>query len=377
MAKDYYEVLGVAKSATPEEIKKAFHKLAHQYHPDKSNGNADKFKEINEAYQVLSNTEKRHQYDQFGSTFAGQGAGPGGFSWQDFSRAQQAGGFDFGGGNPFGQAGGAQFDFGDLGDVFSDLFGFGDLGGRRQPGARAAQGRDLQLKIKLTFLEAVFGTEKEFELERMAACPGCHGSGAESGSKIVTCKTCGGAGRVSRVQRTIFGNLQTYATCSACHGAGRYPEKKCRQCNGEGVRRQKQKIKVKIPAGIAEGQNIRLAREGEAVKSGAAGDLYILISVENDPRFQRQGDDIYSKINLSITEAALGGKAKIQTVDGEVSLSIPEGTQPGTVFRLRSKGVPHLNRHGRGDHLVEAAIKIPQKLNRRQRQLLEEFSEID
>ncbi|MFA6427970.1 MAG: molecular chaperone DnaJ [Candidatus Buchananbacteria bacterium] len=377
MSRDYYEVLGVTKNATQDEVKKAFHKLAHQHHPDKKGGNEAKFKEINEAYQVLSNVSKRQQYDQFGANFGSGnqgGSGGGGFSWQDFSRAQQQSG-GFGGGNPFGD--GAQFDFGDLGDVFSDFFGFSNQGGGRGK-KQTPKGRDMQVQISLPFIEAVFGVEKTFDLPKNVNCEHCAGSGAEPGSKVKTCPTCGGQGRVGRIQRTILGNFQAYAVCDACQGEGVQIEKKCVQCHGVGVVRETKKIKVKIPAGISTGQSIHLPHEGEAVgKKGQPGDLYILVQVEADPRFNRQGDDIYSKINLNIIQATLGDKIEIETVDGPIKLTIPEGTQAGTIFRLAGKGVPKLKRFGRGDHLVETVVKVPKHLNRRQRELLEEFKKVE
>lgn len=359
MAKNYYDILGVSKSASQEEIKKAFRKLAHEHHPDKKTGNEAKFKEINEAYQVVGNEEKRRQYDQFGQTFSGAGSNAGG-------------GFGGQGGNPFGQGGfggfnqgNVNFDFGDLGDIFGNIFGGG------QP--RRDRGRDLETEISLEFKEAVFGAEKELDLNKEINCDKCRGTGAEPGSKINACKTCNGSGRVVRMQQTILGNFQSQAVCPDCRGEGKRPEKSCQKCQGRGHIRGNEKIRVIIPAGIADGQSVRLSGKGEAGEQGSAGDLYIRVRVRANKNFVRQGDDILSEARLNLKQAILGDRIQVETVDGPVELKIPEGTQSHTKFRLKGKGVPHLRVHGRGDQIVDAIVDIPKGLGRKAKKILEEI----
>ncbi len=374
MAKDYYNILGVSKDASPEDIKKAYRKMAHQYHPDKAGGDEAKFKEINEAYQVLGNEEKRQQYDRYGQTFeqasrqGGFGGGTGGFSWEDISRGTSGG--PFGGG--FGRQN-VEFDFGDLGDIFGDFFGFGRSSGSRRS-RRARRGTDIQTEMEIDFREAVFGAEKIVELYKNIVCASCSGNGAEPGTKIETCKTCGGSGQVARVQQTILGTFQSVGVCPDCQGEGKKASKKCKACGGQGRFKATEKIKVKIPAGINEGETIRLAGKGEAGQRGAAaGDLYITMRVKPDEEFKREGDDILTEVNISFPQAALGDKIFVKTLDGEVILKIPAGTQSGKVFKLSGKGVPHLRSRGRGDHLVTVNVVTPTNLSRRQKELLEEF----
>ncbi|MBP6942583.1 MAG: molecular chaperone DnaJ [Candidatus Buchananbacteria bacterium] len=350
MAKDYYELLGVPKAASADDIKKAFRKLAHEHHPDKASGNADKFKEINEAYQTLSNPEKRRQYDQFGNNY------------QDFSRAQ--------GGNPFGggaQYGGANFDFGEMGDL-GDLFGSFFGGSAQRP--TASRGDDLEVEVMLEFQEAVFGVEKTIELDKKITCDRCHGNGGEPGSKVTTCPTCHGNGRITRVQQTFLGNLQTQTTCPECRGDGKKIEHKCTQCHGQGSVRGSERIKVIIPGGIENGQAIRMGSKGEA-GPGGTGDLYVRVRIKPSTQFERDGNTILSEAKISIRQAILGDSIDVETVDGPVKLKIPEGTQSHTQFRLRDKGVPHLNRSGRGDHLVNVVVEIPKKLSRKDRKVIE------
>lgn len=369
MAKDYYDVLGISKNATQEEIKKAFRKLAHEHHPDKSNGNADKFKEINEAYQTIGNEQKRKQYDQFGSSF-GQG-GAGGFNYQDFARSQ--------GGNPFGQGrggfsqGGAHFDFGDLGDMgdLGDLFG--SFFGGAQTRTKVRRGDDVEIDLAIDFEEAVFGVEKTIVVQKKILCDRCSGNGAEPGSQVTNCKTCGGTGRVNRVQQTIFGNIQTQSVCPECHGDGKKFDKKCTKCHGNGVTYGSEEIKVKIPAGIEDGQSIKLSGRGEPSPKGEAGDLYIQIKVRHSRIFNREGNDILSQHHISIKQAILGDKIDVETVDGPVKLKIPEGTQSHTKFKLHDKGVPYLRSHGRGDHVVEVIVDIPKSINKKQKTLIDEL----
>jgi len=360
MSKDYYNILGIDKNASQDDIKKAFRKKAHQCHPDKASGDEAKFKEVNEAYQVLGDAKKRAQYDQFGSAFEHARAG-GGFSgfegFRDFT----------------GFTNGFNINVDDLGDIFSgigDVFGWG--AGRR--GARARQGSDIQVLLTIEFNEAVFGAEKEISLRKTVKCDRCKGNMAEPGSKIETCKTCGGSGRVTRVQRTILGSMQIQTTCENCAGEGKTYTKKCAKCGGTGTAQEAVKLNVKIPAGIDDGETIRLAGQGEAGERGApVGDLYLKIRIKPDPRFRREGYDILSKAEISFTQAALGDKIDIITVDGPVKLKIPEGTQSGKVFRLRGKGVPYLRGRGRGDQLVEVIVRTPTGLNRKQRQMLKEL----
>ncbi|MDD4271376.1 MAG: molecular chaperone DnaJ [Patescibacteria group bacterium] len=357
MSKDYYNILGVNKNASADDIKKAFRKLAHEHHPDKKSGDEAKFKEINEAYQVLSDSKKRSQYDQFGSAFQNGQAGG----------AQGSGGFgDF--------SGGFNVNMEDLGDIFGglgDVFGFSG-GGSRSRGQR--RGSDIQVLLNISFSEAVFGVEKEINLKKTVKCSRCHGEGKEPGTEVITCKTCGGKGRVVRVQRTILGNMQVQMECDTCHGEGKIFKEKCSACRGAGLAQQIVNLKVKIPAGIDNNETIRLSGQGEAAAKGApAGDLYLKIRVNSDKRFERDGFNIKSRAEISFSQAALGDKIEVATVDGLVDLKIPEGTQSGRVFILRGKGVPYLNGRGRGDHLVEVIVKTPTGLSRKQREQLKEL----
>ncbi|MBU0598360.1 molecular chaperone DnaJ [Patescibacteria group bacterium] len=367
MAKDYYNILGVSKNATQDEIKKAFRKLAHQCHPDKKGGDEAKFKEVNEAYQALGNPEKRKQYDQFGQTF-GQGARPGGFggmNWEDFARAS-------GGGGQSQQS--ANFDFGDLGDMFGDLFGFGRSGGARRT-RRSTRGNDIQAEMAIDFREAAFGTEKFIDLYKQNTCSKCSGNGAEPGTKIDICPTCQGSGQVQQVQRTILGSFQSVGICPECHGEGKKATKKCRHCGGDGRIKENEKFKVKIPAGINNGETIRLAYKGEAgARGGQAGDLFITMKVKQDPEFKRDDDNILSEVDVSFSQAALGDKISVNTLDGEIKLKIPSGTQSGKLFKLKEKGVPHLRSRGRGDHLVTVNVITPDNLTKQQKKLFEELA---
>jgi molecular chaperone DnaJ len=366
MSKDYYNILGVAKSASKEEIKRAFREKAHLYHPDKPGGDENKFKEVNEAYQVLGNDEKRRQYDQYGSTFDQQGGFGQGMNWDDFMRQARQGG---------GSYSNVNFDIGDLGDIFSDLFGgsFGFGGSRKQ---RTTRGRDLEVDLNLTFREAVFGVEKMIEITKLTTCSHCQGNGAEPGTKITNCKTCLGSGQVRKTKRTILGNIQTVDTCPECHGEGKTYAQACTVCQGQGRVREKKDLKVKIPAGIDNGVSVKMAGEGEAgIKGGKSGDLYLHIHVSKDPNFIRQGDDILSLEKIDFSVAALGGKVVVKTIDGEVTLKIPAGTESGQVFRLKGKGVPHWQHYGKGDQLVEIFIKTPKNLNKKQKQLLADLQQ--
>lgn len=350
MAKDYYKTLGVEKNASQDDIKRAFRKLAHQYHPDKG-GEEAKFKEINEAYQVLGDEKKRAQYDQFGSgAFDGSGGFPGG---------------GFGGFN------GQGFDpnmFGDLGDIFSSFFGGAQGGGHRR-----AKGQDLAVEISLSFKESVFGTEKEIPLAKNYTCDRCGGVGAEPGTGMKKCHTCNGQGFTIAAQRTLFGTVQTRVACTTCHGRAEVPEKSCTECTGKGTVHRKKTIRVEIPAGVEDGMQIRVRGQGEALGGGETGDLYIHVRVQQDSRFERDGDTIYVTKPVGFTQAALGDEVDIDTVDGKVKMKIPPGTQSGEELRLRGKGVPN-SRGGRGDQIVIVQVVTPKKLSREERELLEELN---
>lgn len=359
MAKrDYYEVLGVSKDASADEIKKAFRRLAVQHHPDKEGGDESKFKEINEAYEVLKDSEKRQRYDQFGHAGVGGAGGPGGGAY-DFSGS----GFNFNGQN-------INFDFGDggLGDIFGSFFG----GGSRQ---RSRRGRDIEAVIDLNFKEAVFGVEKKIELNIEVECEHCKASGAEPGFDLKACDTCKGSGQVITSVRTILGNIQQAQTCKECHGSGKKPEKACSVCSGRGVSRQRKNVELKIPAGIDDGATIRLREYGEAILNGPKGDLYVHIRVKPDKKFTREGDLILSHENVDMVTAALGGELKVATVDGEVTIKIPAGTQSGTDFKLSGHGVPHLKKDSRGAHIVTINVLTPTNLSKKQREALEQFKE--
>ena len=362
MGKDYYKVLGIDKSATQDDVKKAFRKQAHKYHPDKETGDEAKFKEANEAYQVLGKPEKRQQYDQYGSNFDQQGGFGGGGNWEDFMRQARQGG-----------GGGAQnMDFGDLGDIFGDMFGFG--GNRSRGGSRVVHGDDIQMDMSLDFSESVFGLKKEIKIFKQVKCSHCQGNLAEPGTPIKTCTTCNGNGQVVRIQRTMLGTFQTAAVCSDCRGEGKIAEKKCTSCEGHGIEEMEVKLDVQVPGGIVDGMTLRLSGQGHAGHyGGPTGDLYIRIHVKEDKNFTRVDDDIHTKQNISFVQASLGVKVEVKTLDGDVELKIPAGTQPGTKFRLKAKGVPHINASGRGDMFVETIVEVPKKLTRKQKQLLEDF----
>lgn len=348
MAKDFYNLLGVSKSASQEEIKQAFRKLAHKYHPDKAGGDEAKFKEINEAYQVLGDEKKRQQYDQFGSAaFESGGAGQG-FNGFDFSGFQGGAGFE------------------DLGDIFGDLFGGG--GGRRQ---RTAKGNDIQFDTEISFRDSVFGTEKTITLTKPTNCERCGGTGGEPGTGMETCKTCKGSGVEMGIQRTILGNMQTKRTCSTCYGSGEIPKKTCITCRGDGIERKQRSLVVTIPGGVENGSMLRVRGEGEHLKKGMPGDLFVRIFVKSDSRFEREGANLFSEANIGFTQAALGATIEVETIEGKVDLEIPSGTQTETQFRLRAKGVQ--TSRGRGDQIVTVHVVTPRKLDRKQRKLLEEL----
>ncbi|AAK79254.1 molecular chaperone DnaJ [Clostridium acetobutylicum] len=353
--KDYYEVLGLEKGASDDEIKKAFRKLAIKYHPDKNRGNKEaeeKFKEINEAYQVLSDPDKKANYDRFGTA-------------------------DFNGGGGFGDFSGGFGDFGDLGDIFNSFFGGGFSGGSSRARKDAPQrGNDMEYSISLTFEEAVFGVEKSINITRSENCETCGGTGAKKGTSPKTCDKCGGTGTI-RVQRnTPLGSFVTQSSCDKCGGRGTIISDPCHECHGAGHVRKKRKISVKIPAGVDTGNVIPLRGQGEHGKNGGpAGDLYISIKVTPHKKFKREGFDIYIDTHISFPKAALGTDMTVPTIDGDVKYTIPAGTQSGTVFRLKGKGVQRVNGGGRGNQYVKVIVDTPKALNDKQREALKMFME--
>ncbi len=350
---DYYKTLGIEKGASQDEVKKAFRKLAHKYHPDKGTGDEAKFKEINEAYQVLSDEKKRQQYDQFGQAFHGNGASGAG---------QGFGGFDFSGFSSHG------FDGSGFEDIFSEMFGGGRPG--RRGGARA--GSDIQVDVELSFEEMVNGTRKDIRFRKFSRCDICSGTGGQPGSREESCKECQGRGEVRQTVRSILGTFAQVVPCERCHGKGKTYAEKCRECSGAGRVQKEESVSVDIPAGIHDGQALSLSGRGAAGElGGPSGDLIIAVHVRPHDGFRRQGDDILSKLEVSFAQAALGESVPVATVEGEVRMKIPAGTQPGEVFRLKGKGIPHMGRYGRGDHLVTVSVKVPKRLSSEEKRLIE------
>jgi len=355
MAKDYYKILGVDKSASKDEIKKAFRTLAHKYHPDKGTGNEEKFKEASEAYSVLSDDSKRQQYDMYGSTVGAGGApggGAGGFGTEGF------GGFDFSGFT------GDQTEF-DLGDIFSDFFG----GGRAE---RTRRGRDISIDIQIEFSEAVFGTERKVLLHKTSFCEICHGSGAHPGTEMTRCATCNGKGKIHETKRSFLGAFSTVRTCPACNGKGQIPKEKCKTCKGAGVRKKEEEIAVKVPPGVDDGEMIRLTGAGEASAGGIAGDLYIKVHVKKHSLFRKEGTNLVTDLTIKLSTALLGGEYPLKTLDGDISVKIPEGVSFGEILRIKGKGVP-IDKSRRGDLLIKLHIKLPSKLSKNATKLVEEL----
>lgn len=349
MAEDYYTILGVERTATKEEVKRAYRKLAHQYHPDKSGGDEEKFKQVNAAYQVLSDDQKRAQYDQFGQTFEGSaGPGPGGFNVN----------FE---------------DLGDFGDIFEQFFG----GARPRGGRQVRRGDDVAIDITISFLESASGVEQEVTTTLWQACERCHSSGAEPGTPIKECATCRGAGTVTRQQQTMFGAFAQQTICPDCRGEGKKAESPCTQCRGEGRVRAARTLRIDIPAGIADGQTMRLRSKGEVPpRGGVAGDLYATIHVTPHQLLRRDGSNVRTEVTVPFVEAALGTRVSVPTLTGtEAEIKIEPGTQPGTEQVLSQQGFPSLRGGRRGDQVVTINVEIPRKLNKRQRKLLEEFRE--
>ena len=359
MSKDYYNILGVKKGASKDEIKKAFYKLAHKYHPDKKEGNEAKFKEVNEAYQVLSDESKRSKYDQFGSGFEQAGGYSGGQGFEGFDFSNFAGGF---------QNGNADFDFGNLNDIFSDFF-TGGMGGSRHQNRR---GRDISTEIQISFSDSVFGINRKILITKTSSCLTCHGSGAKPGTKMETCKHCNGQGKIRETRRSFLGNISSTKICEVCLGSGEVPKEICEKCRGKGVLRKEEEISISIPAGIRDGEMVRMTGMGEAVTKGTAGDLYIKINVTPHHIFKRDGHDLVMNLNLKLSDALLGTKYPIETLDGKIEVTIPEGVAINEILRVRGKGVP-VSKNKRGDLLIKLNIKLPNKLSRSSRALIEEL----
>jgi molecular chaperone DnaJ len=356
--RDYYEILGVGKTASADEIKKAFRKLAVKHHPDKEGGDEAKFKEAAEAYEVLSNTEKRQRYDQFGHAGVNGGGAPGG--------GAGFGGFDFGGG-----AGGFSFDISDLGldDILGNFFGGGFGGG----GKRKSRGADLQTVITLAFEEAIFGVEKKLDITTDLACEHCKGKRSEPGHKLKKCETCSGKGHTTRTFSTPFGQINQDEVCASCKGEGEIPEVPCSVCSGKGKTRQSEEVKVDIPQGVDDGAALRVSGKGAMGEDGTRGDLYVEIRVKPHKKFTREGNLILSSEEIDMVDAAIGTEIEVDTVDGKLKMRVPAGTQSGNDFKLSGKGVPYVRGSGRGDHIVTIRVKTPTNLSKRQKELLEEF----
>jgi molecular chaperone DnaJ len=351
--KDYYEILGVKKSASEDEIKKAFRTLAHKYHPDKKGGDEAKFKEVSEAYAVLSDTKKRAQYDQFGAyTAGGAGAGFGGFDFSDFARNFQG----FEGANSQG------VDF-DIGDIFGEFFG----GGNR----RARRGRDISMDIEISFREAIFGTERRVLISKTATCDTCGGNGAKKESPLTTCSSCNGKGQLREARNTFFGSVSTTRTCPTCKGRGQVPKESCEVCRGEGVLKKQEEVHIVVPAGVENGEMIRMPGKGEAMPGVPSGDLYVKIHVKQDKLFTRDGNMLATALTIKLSDALLGAEYRIQTLDGETTLPIPQGVTQGEYLRVRGRGVPHAR--GRGDLMVRIDIEFPKKLSRAAKEAVEKL----
>jgi len=351
--KNYYDILGVQKNASENEIKTAFRKLAQKYHPDKKGGDEAKFKELSEAYSVLSDKKKRAEYDTYGKTFAGGGpqASAGGFGGFDFSNFQGFGGQ------------GQQFEF-DLGDIFGDVFG----GGQR----RTARGRDISIDLELSFRESIFGAERRVLISKMSTCDICGGTGAKKGTKMMTCPTCNGKGEIRESRNSFFGTFSSSRMCPRCHGRGEVPETPCEGCRGEGVRKREEEIHVVVPSGVEDGEMIRMPGRGEAAPGASAGDLYVKLHVKADPKFSRDGNNLVTSLPIKLTDALLGGEYIAPSLDGSEKITVPAGVPHGEILRVRGKGVPYA-RGSRGDLLVRVDIEFPKKLSRGARDLIEKL----
>jgi len=353
--KDYYQILGISREASQDEIKKAYRKLAHKYHPDKG-GDEKKFKEINEAYQILSNKEKRSQYDRFGRVFdGGTGAEPG----FDFQWAWGGPGMDF--------------DFEDFGDIVEEIFGSGFSRRKKDP----RRGKDIEIALELSLEEVLKSGEREISLLKMIVCPRCQGIGAEPGTKVKECFSCRGTGQVQQIKKTPFGSFTRYTVCPECGGEGFRPEKPCNVCQGEGRVKDEERIKIYIPAGVDTNQVIKAEGKGEAGKRGGkSGDLYLRVFIKSHPTFKRKGDDLYLSLPISFTQAVLGDEIEVTTLDGKkILLKVPAGTESGKILRVSGKGIPHFSGYGQGNIYVELVVKTPKKITKKQKELLEKLKE--
>lgn len=360
--RDYYEILGIEKKASKDEIKKAFHKLAHKYHPDKKGGDADKFKEVSEAYSVLSDDKKRAEYDSYGRVFGGgpqPGSGFGGFSQggfdfsqfaEAFNQAQSQGGFD-------------------MGDIFSDFFAGAGGGTSRQ-----RRGRDISIDLEVPFKDSVFGTKRSVLLAKTGTCEACQGSGAKMGTDLITCNHCGGGGKVHETTNSFFGTITMQSMCRHCRGTGKIPKERCETCRGEGVYKKQEEIDITVPAGIEGNEMIRLQGFGEAVAGGQPGDLYVKVHVTPDPRFKKDGPNLITELSVKLTDALLGTSYKLETLDGPETIDIPTGVSHGEMLRVKGRGVPQ--RGGkRGDLYVRIKILFPNKLSKSAKGLVEKLKE--
>ncbi|HLP86476.1 MAG TPA: molecular chaperone DnaJ [Candidatus Paceibacterota bacterium] len=358
MPKDYYNILGVNKNASKEEIKKAFHKLAHQHHPDKNKGDDKKFKEVNEAYQVLSDDQKRARYDQFGSADGPMGGGYNGGPQGGF------GGFDFSGGFQNGQ----NFDMGDLGDIFGDFFGGGMGRGTRN----TKRGRDIQVEIELAFDEAVFGIKRKVTINKQVKCDICKGTGGKVGTKMNTCKDCNGQGQIREVRRSILGSFETVRTCDTCQGKGKIPAEKCSNCKGQGVYKKQVDVELDIPAGVSDTEMLKMAGAGEDIQGGPSGDLYIRVRVKPHSVFTRDGLNLVMDLPIKLSDALLGMDYSLKTLEGSnMEVKIPEGINHNDLLRVRGKGVP--SSRGRGDIILRIKVKMPTKLSRKSKEAIEQL----
>lgn len=358
--RDYYEILGIQKGASKDDVKKAFRNLAHRYHPDKKGGDEQKFKEASEAYSVLSDDKKRAEYDTYGRVFGGNGGGQAG----GFDPSQGFGGFDFSDfAKGFGGQGGFSNEF-DLGDIFGDFFGGG--------GGRQRRGRDISIDVELSFEESIFGTERRVLLNKTSICDSCNGSGAEKGTGEKTCTTCNGKGKIRETKKSFLGSFSTVKNCSKCAGTGKIPEKQCSKCRGEGIFKKQKEIEIKIPSGIENGEMIRMTGEGEAIQKGVSGDLYIKVYVKKHHVFRKEGANLAMDLSLKLSSALLGDEYEIPALDGVIKIKIPEGIKNGEILRVKGRGVP-IDKNRRGDLMVHINIDIPNRLSKESKKLIEEL----
>ena len=347
--KDYYQILGVSKNASEEDIKKAFRTLAHKYHPDKQGGDANKFKEVSEAYSILSDKKRRAEYDSGGASFSGNA-------------------------NPFQGAGFGNFDFSQFEDVFGE-FGFGDVFGDVF-GAGNRRGRDISIAVEIPFEDSVFGTERRVLIQKTSLCGTCSGSGGKKGSEIITCKTCNGKGRIRESRRSFFGTISAARSCETCGGTGTLAKELCASCRGKGVLRKEEEIRVVVPPGIENGEIIRLSGQGETAQKGLAGDLYVKIQVRSHKSMRKDGVNLATEMSIKLTDALLGISREIETLDGKITVSVPSGVADGEILRVRGKGIPY-DKGKRGDLMVRVSVSMPRKLSRRARELVEKLKEED